>query len=170
MDAFIQKMHTRTVQERSCTEPKENPQEALRFAVAFEEGISQQKSFTGANEMKKEPKYAIDNKGKKPFWRCGVEFVQNHLMTCKVKNKKRRNCGINWPFYADLQTSEKGQFERNWQILQQRHIMPSKSNWTNNGQIRRQLGMARRQCGAETGRNMYTPFVINELTNIHSQP
>ena len=98
MDAFIQKMHTRTVQERSCTEPKENPQEALRFAVAFEEGISQQKSFIGANEMKKEPKYAIDNKGKKPFWRCGVEFVQNHLMTCKVKNKKRRNCGITGHF------------------------------------------------------------------------
>ena len=60
MDAFIQNMHNKTVQERLCTEPKENPQEA-RFAVAFEEGISQQKSFTGSNDIKKEPIFAIDN-------------------------------------------------------------------------------------------------------------
>ena len=46
MDAFIQNMHNETVQEQLCIEPKENPQEAPRLAVAFEEVISQQKSFT----------------------------------------------------------------------------------------------------------------------------
>ena len=47
MDAFIQNMHNKTVQKRLCTEPKEQPQEALHFAIAFEEGMSQQKNFGG---------------------------------------------------------------------------------------------------------------------------
>ena len=42
-DAFIQNMNNKTVQQRLCTEPKEEPEEALKFAIAFEEGISQQK-------------------------------------------------------------------------------------------------------------------------------
>ena len=94
MDAFIQNMHNKTVQERLCTEPKENTQEALRFAVPFEEGISQQKSFMGSNDIKKEPIFAIDNKRKNPCTRCGMEFVQNHLTICKAKKEKCRNCGI----------------------------------------------------------------------------
>ena len=93
MDAFIQNMHNKTVQERLCTEPKENPQVALRFAVAFEEGISQQKSFTGSNDIKKEPIFAIDNKGKNPCTRCGMEFVQNHLTICKAKMRKAEIAG-----------------------------------------------------------------------------
>ena len=94
MDAFIQNMHNKTVQERLSTEPKENTQEALRFAVAFEEGISQQKSFMGSNDITKEPIFAIDNKRKNPCTRCGMEFVQNHLTICKAKKEKCRNCGI----------------------------------------------------------------------------
>ena len=97
MDAFIQNMHNKTVQERLCTELKENPQEALRFAVAFEEGISK-KSFTGVNDVNKEPIYAIDNTGKYQFSRCGMEYVQNHLMTCNAKNENCRNCGITGHF------------------------------------------------------------------------
>ena len=33
------------VQQRLCTEPKENPEEAFRFAVAYEEVVNQHKSF-----------------------------------------------------------------------------------------------------------------------------
>ena len=33
------------VQQNVCTEPKDNPQEAFRFAVAFEEGINQHHTF-----------------------------------------------------------------------------------------------------------------------------
>ena len=40
-------MQSKTVQERLSTEPKEQPQEALRFAITFEEGIRQQKNFVG---------------------------------------------------------------------------------------------------------------------------
>ena len=98
MDAFIRNMQQKTVEERLCTEPKENPKEALRFAVAFEEGISLQKSFTGGNEIKKEPKYAFDNKGKNRCTRCGMEFAQTHIMTCKATNEKCRYCGLTGHF------------------------------------------------------------------------
>ena len=49
MDTFIQNMHNKTVQEGLCTDTKEHPHEALRFAIAFEEGIVQQQNFTGRN-------------------------------------------------------------------------------------------------------------------------
>ena len=85
MDTFIQNMHNKTVQMRLCTDPKEQPQEALRFAIAFEEGIIQQQSFTSGNITKKEPVCAIENKNKNPCTRCGWEFNQNHLSVCKAK-------------------------------------------------------------------------------------
>ena len=133
MDAFIQNMHNKIVQECLCTEPKENPQEALRFAIAFEERIRQLKSFTWGNEFKKEPVFAIDNKGENPCTRCGIEFVQNHLMTCEAKNEKCRNCGII------------RRFMRTWQNRKQRQITTSKSNCPNNGPNQKEA-----QCGART--------------------
>ena len=33
-------MNNKTVQQRLCTQPKDEPEDALRFAVAFEERIS----------------------------------------------------------------------------------------------------------------------------------
>ena len=36
-DAYIQNMSNKTVQQRLSPEPEEEPEEALRFAVAFEE-------------------------------------------------------------------------------------------------------------------------------------
>ena len=50
MDAFIKNMHNKTVQQRSCTEANDTPDEALRFDLACEEGISQQRSFGGKAE------------------------------------------------------------------------------------------------------------------------
>ena len=54
MDAFIQNINNKTVHQRMCTEPKDTPDEALRFAVAFEGGISQQRSFGGEVEKIKD--------------------------------------------------------------------------------------------------------------------
>ena len=70
MDAFIENMHKKTVQERLCTEPKEQPQEGLRFAIPFEEGKSQQKSFERNTDIKNEPVYAIENKSRNQCTRC----------------------------------------------------------------------------------------------------
>ena len=52
MDAFVQNMNNKSVQQRLCTEPKDEPEKALRFVVAFEERISQRKSFGGGSEVK----------------------------------------------------------------------------------------------------------------------
>ena len=80
VDAFIQNMHNKTVQERLCTEHKDQPQEALRFAIASEEGISQQKKFLATNEGKTEPLLAVEGRTTtNPCTRCGMEFSQNHL-------------------------------------------------------------------------------------------
>ena len=38
MNTFMQNMNKNTVQERLCTEPKNDPQDAFRFAGAYEEG------------------------------------------------------------------------------------------------------------------------------------
>ena len=81
-------MNNKTVQQRICTEPKDDPEEALRFAVAFEERISQRKSFGGGSEVEIEPIYAIKERLKNPCTRCGLEFSQNHLSLCKAKTEK----------------------------------------------------------------------------------
>ena len=58
MDTFIQIMNNKMVQQNLCTEPKKNPEEAFRFAVAYEEGVNQHKAFeatTGTKEIKQDP-------------------------------------------------------------------------------------------------------------------
>ena len=72
-------MNNKTVQQRLCTAPKDEPEEALRFAVAFEEGISQQRNFSGGSEVKTEPVYAKNERPKNPCTQCWLEFSQNHI-------------------------------------------------------------------------------------------
>ena len=63
MDTFIQNMNNKSVQQKLCTEPKDDPQEAFRFAVAYEERISQHKAYENAGkEMQSEPVYAVTDK------------------------------------------------------------------------------------------------------------
>ena len=61
----MQNMHKKTVHERLCTDPKEQSQEALRFAIAFEERIVQKQNFTST--IKKETVYAKDGRSKNLF-------------------------------------------------------------------------------------------------------
>ena len=94
LDAFIQNINNETVQQRLCTDPKDIPDEALRFAVVFEEGISQLRSFgREVEKIKDEPICSNIERPQNPFTRCRLEFVQNHLSTCEAKDEPRRNCG-----------------------------------------------------------------------------
>ena len=55
-------MTNKKVQEKLCTEPKE-PEQALEFAIAFEEGIKRQKSHgthTSKTSVKSEPIFAVE--------------------------------------------------------------------------------------------------------------
>ena len=92
MDTFIQNVNNKMVQQKLCTEHQENPQDAFRYAVAYEEGISQHQTVaSGRREIKNEPVYAVTER-KNPCTRCRLEFTQNQLATCKAKNEKCRNC------------------------------------------------------------------------------
>ena len=91
-------MNNKTAQQRLCTEPKEAPEEALKFAVAFEERISQQKRFSGGNETEAEPVYQINERVKNPCTRSGAEFTTNHLQRCKAIKEQCRSCGENGHF------------------------------------------------------------------------
>ena len=71
IDSFIQNMNNKTVQERRCTEPKNDPQEASRFAVVYEEGVYQHKTYEGRNVCK--------------------EIKQAE---CKAKHERCRNCAL----------------------------------------------------------------------------
>ena len=44
-DIFVLNMNNKQIQEKLCTESKENPAEALQFAIAFEDGLKRQKSY-----------------------------------------------------------------------------------------------------------------------------
>ena len=80
------------VQQKLCTEQEDNPQDAFRYAVAYEEGISQHQTVaSGRREIKNEPVYAVTER-KNPCTRCRLEFTQIQLATCKAKNEKCRNC------------------------------------------------------------------------------
>ena len=96
LDVFILNMNNTTVQEKLCTEPKDTPEEALRFAVAFEEGIQRQRSYgTGLVEktpkIKSEPVMTI--KESKQCFRCGRQFDKDHLRKCPAKGNKCNFCG-----------------------------------------------------------------------------
>ena len=52
LDTFIQNMNNKTVQQNLCTEPKNDPHEAFRFAIAYEEGINQHRAFEGGSAIK----------------------------------------------------------------------------------------------------------------------
>ena len=63
---FIIHMCNKKVQEKLCTEPKE-PDQALEFAIAFEEGIKTQRVYgvqvsaeTAKSSVKSEPVFALE--------------------------------------------------------------------------------------------------------------
>ena len=89
-------MNNKTVQQKLCTEPKTDPQEAFQFAIAYEEGINQHRAFEGGSaieEIKNEPLSAV-NERRIPCNKCGLVFSQSHLAVCKAKNERCRNCAL----------------------------------------------------------------------------
>ena len=67
-------------QQRLCTEPEVETEEALMFAVVFEESISQQRSFGGQQEWKTEPVCTRNERTNKPCTECAADFTTNHFL------------------------------------------------------------------------------------------
>ena len=74
------------IQERLSTEPRDDPEEALKFAIAFEQGVRQKKAICtrGQVTIKEEPVMAVESD--KDCYKCDDNFVIGHQRNCKAKN------------------------------------------------------------------------------------
>ena len=93
-------MNNKKVQEKLCTEPKE-PDQALNFAIAFEEGVKRQKAYgtqlaeTPKTTIKSEPVYAVEKSNPREFYRCGeANFTMEHVNVCMATNHRCKYCKV----------------------------------------------------------------------------
>ena len=101
LDMFILHMNNKKVQEKLCTEPRE-PDQALEFAIAFEEGVKRQKLYglqTTENPkiaVKTEPVYAVEKSSNpRECFRCGESnFTPEHIKNCTATNNRCKFCKI----------------------------------------------------------------------------
>ena len=100
LDMFILHMSNKKVQEKLCTEPKE-PDQALDFAIAYEEGVIRQKTYgmqapeTSKTSVKSEPIYAVENANPRECFRCGDQnFTMEHVSFCMATNHRCKHCKI----------------------------------------------------------------------------
>ena len=92
-------MANKQVQGKLCTEPKDNPADALQFAIAFEDGLKRQRTYGYINQepkVKMEPVCSISGsrQNERECWRCGApNFTMDHLNRCKAPNSMCDYCG-----------------------------------------------------------------------------
>ena len=93
-------MNNKKVQEKLCTEPKE-PEKALEFAIAFEEGVKRQKAYeshsseTPKTSIKSEPVFAVEKSNPRECFRCGEpNFTMEHVKLCQAANYRCKCCKI----------------------------------------------------------------------------
>ena len=79
-DVFIVNMRNTAVQERLCTEPRDDPEDALKFAIAFEQGVQQKNNIGKVLCIKEEPIFAVTKDTPRSCYRCGASnFKIEHL-------------------------------------------------------------------------------------------
>ena len=100
-DIFILNMKNKAVQERLCTEPKDDPEDGLKFAIAYEEGILRQQSYGGEPpKVKSEPVYNVESsdannqRNDRKCNNCGMRnFTMQHIKVCRAREENCNNCG-----------------------------------------------------------------------------
>ena len=116
-DMFVLNMSNNQVQERLCTEPRENPRDAIQFAIAFEEGIRRQKTIgqpCASVKVKEEPVFMVaGHKDKKECWRCGAgHFTAAHLKVCRAPETNCNYCGIKGHFEKCCNSKQKDRLKK----------------------------------------------------------
>ena len=93
-------MNNKKVQENLCVEPFNDPQDALQYAISYEEGVNRQKPMgIGVAEsskvaIKSEPVCAV-RINKRECFRCGVgNFTTDLIKKCPATNHKCEFCDI----------------------------------------------------------------------------
>ena len=96
---FVLNKANKQVQEKLCTEPKDNPNEALQFAIAFEDGLRRQKTYgyiAQDHKIREEPICTVSEskQNDRECWRCGAgNFTMEHLKVCKTQSAMCNYCG-----------------------------------------------------------------------------
>ena len=87
-DIFVSNMQNVTVQERLFTEPRDDPEDALKFAIAFEQGVHQKQAIcVKPTNIKQEPVAAIEKNNE--CYKCGESpFSPAHQKTRKCAKPK----------------------------------------------------------------------------------
>ena len=100
-DVFILNMNNKKVQEKLCVEPFDDPQDALKYAISYEEGVKSQKTMgigvaeSSKTAIKTEPVCAVEKVNKRECFRCGVgNFTTDHIKKCPATNHKCEFCDI----------------------------------------------------------------------------
>ena len=86
-------MSNKQVQEKLCTEPKDNPLDAFQFAIVFEDGLKRQKTYGYISQeaiVKKTVCVISGNRqNNRECWRCGAgKFTLDHVKICKAADAK----------------------------------------------------------------------------------
>ena len=87
-DIFILNVSNQQVQEKLCTEPKQNPLDELQFAIAYEDGLKRKRTIGNpyiSVSVKEKPVFAVTQKSdNKECWRCRTgKFRAALLNNCK---------------------------------------------------------------------------------------
>ena len=96
---FSYSIRRTSVEEKLCTEPKDNPNEALQFAIAFEDGLRRQKTYgyiAQEYKVKEEPVCTVggSKQNDRECWRCGAgNFTLDHIKVCKAQSVMCNYCG-----------------------------------------------------------------------------
>ena len=104
LDMFILDMGNKKVQEKLCTEPKE-PEQALEFAIAYEEGVKRQKSYGTQQTTTSSPKTVVKSE---PFVEaCGnKKFPQQHKEMINCLKSRNNSQGMRRVNYIDKDTED----------------------------------------------------------------
>ena len=98
-DIFVLNMANKQVQEKLCTEPKDNLNEVLQFAIAFEDGLRRQKTYgyIAQDHKIKEETICTVSGNKQNDRECGRYGAGNstmeHLKVCKSQSAMCNYCG-----------------------------------------------------------------------------
>ena len=96
-DIFVLNMANKQVQEKLCTEPKDNPADDLQFAIAFEDGLKRIYGYINQEKkIKEEPVCSVSGvkQNSRECWRCGAaNFTLDHLDRCEAPNSMCNYCG-----------------------------------------------------------------------------
>ena len=86
-DVFIVNMRNTAVQERLCTEPRDDPEDALKFAIAFEQGVQAERTTLAKYCASKTNRYS---QLQKTHQEAVIDAVQATLKWNTYKSARQR--------------------------------------------------------------------------------